>query len=112
MIPQDLKIYVRQIVHLFDIYEILPTEKSGDRYFFHIPDGNGNWERVEIKQSDSFDAFKDKTLQIPGRWLKALYDELAEMYGPKEPTATTQKLEATKYHLEDMRTLVFKKKGK
>ena len=49
-----------------------------------------------------------KGLRIPNLEAQELLKELLKIFGHPEKDATTAELGATKYHLEDMRKIVFK----
>ena len=105
LIKDNVEITVRR-KEFFDFFDILPVEKRDGKYCFYIPNGEGKWERVELEYGQSFDEYRDKILCMPEYWLKLLYEELVKIFGDIKQDATTQKLEATQYHLEDMRKLV------
>lgn len=72
------------------------------------PNGKGDWEvqTYDFKNIPKMEDFP--LLEMPFEWAQALLESLGEKFTPKGPMATEQELKSTKYHLEDMRRLVFK----
>lgn len=94
-----------------DYVKIVPLTRSPDgmKGYISVPDGTGKWERLEFSFGEYFEP--DRILAIPYSWAKQLYEGLKDIFEPSLD-ATTEELKATKYHLEDMRHLVFKDKLK
>lgn len=87
--------------------EIVPeTETEGGQVSIGYFDGR-TWTFEPIGSGELPDGLASKFLRIPASWGRPLLEELVKIYGHPEKDATTQKLEATQYHLEDMRKLVF-----
>ena len=105
---RDIK--VRVIDDCFDYIKIIPFERTNDgkTYNIHVPNGEGYWKSIEKRFGECVD---DKEVLIINReWAEQIFNGLYEIFKPPIVNATTTELKATKYHLEDMRNLVFKEK--
>ena len=104
----DFKVHVKRQADFLDAIEIIPVEKTGEVIRIFVPDGKGNWIGEAYHCGTPLPL--KNVLTMPTDWAKHLYDGLYKLFGDPEREATTTELNATKYHLEDMRELVFKGK--
>lgn len=87
-------------------FDILPIRELSDGTTEIMYSGeNGMWTVQHLQEGETIP--ENKLLRIPSLWIRPLAEALQEYYVPKGPTATEQELKATKFHLEDMRSLVF-----
>ena len=101
------KVYIRK-PDFDDCFVIAIVEMRGDKRAIGYPE-NGEWTFVEYSPSCTVAReIEEKLLKIPYEWAMEIYEQLGEYIKPKGPTATEQELKATRFHLEDMRALVFK----
>ncbi len=113
MLPgSNVKIHVRrnEFRRYVDIVPVIHNEAEGRTTVGYIKDGQ--WLMKQFRNGAMIPEEIDgaKFLSIPECWCESLRDSLIEELGRKRPDATEQELLATKYHLEDMRILVFGKK--
>jgi hypothetical protein len=108
MNQNQIKFEVQQGWGDFKIVWMMKYE-SGKAWNGYLKDGNLEWQEV-IEGHDW--SSQIPFLKIPGYGvdLAGLIEALTDKYPSKKEEATTTELRATKYHLEDMRALVFKKK--
>lgn len=102
-----IKIYLRQVDYADKTDLYLVDERDGKKYFAEPMD-------LIFKTVNDSEIVKP-TLELSGyvarEFLPALSQALSESgYRPK--TDEGKQIEALKYHLEDLRTLVFKKESK
>ena len=92
-------------------FKIVPVSRvvGGDRVVMYPAEGT--WVEKHFARNESIPN-DIPVLRIPREWAEKLFHALADHFVPKGPTATEQELGATKYHLEDMRALVFKEVSK
>lgn len=95
-----------------NLVEIVPVCETDDVSRIRIGIiKNGNWEAIEMDCNRIIpDEIENGILRIPYEWAKQLQLELEKLLGSPKVTATESELKATKYHLEDMRDLIFKGK--
>jgi len=94
-----------------DSYEIVPIDvdnHNGTRTFFS-PSGD-QWVGHTINWRDSIPKDKINPMTIPSEWAKELYSQLHKVFGEKKSPEFETEIKAVRYHLEDMRKLVFESK--
>ena len=92
-----------------DYILISPISYEGDTIYAEVPDKDGKWKRLEKKRGELFpDNFKDQCLKFTRDDAEKLYHGLMSIFGKQQLEPKQAELDATRYHLEDMRKLVFK----
>lgn len=90
-----------------EILEIVPIKKNLDGSRVIAYPENGSWSCTETPHGQRFpDDIRDKLLSMPSALAEKLFITLGKRFIPKGPTATEKELEATKFHLKDMREIV------
>jgi hypothetical protein len=103
---QNIEINIIQDEYTRKLF-IVPNFKSIEVMTIVHPSEEIKWEFTEIKYGESIDKVPNLCFDIT--WGRILYDALSEIYKPRI-NATEEELKAVKYHLEDMRKLVFRRK--
>jgi hypothetical protein len=87
------------------------SHPGGREILFPTNDKEGfKWGRIDLKGDDLFPRDREKDIMhIDIRMAENLRDELIKMLGNPRRSEVESELDATKYHLEDMRLLLFKK---
>jgi len=101
------KILVEPLDHLGSI-RIIPIVDGDEQTIALGCFENGNWVFQTHRRGNYVDVEELKCLFIPARWGPMLRDALIRTLGPPDKDATKQELNATKYHLEDMRKIAFR----
>lgn len=83
---------------------LLQKYPSGDIYNCNIDKGIMVMRKVENEVKDA----PKPLMEVPERAWGLIVDAITESLGDKPKVVTASELEATKYHLEDMRKIVFK----
>lgn len=87
-------------------YAVLPDNRIEYEYV-----GKNGWERKVIKDGEEWEPWLVLNGRTAGMVIPELLDALLEFgFQPKEKKLTDEEKTAMKYHLEDMRRLVFKDK--
>lgn len=108
--PTEINVRRDELRHAIEVVPIV-EHADGTVSFGYPSDGEWTAETVELGAVIPNELLR-KFLKMPDSWGKSLLDSLLAIYGHPEKEATAQALDATKYHLEDMRKLVFEKRVK
>ena len=102
---ENIEVHISERPDLFDAIDIYIVQHNGKDVFLAEMEG----ELLKFKPLKEGVSPRKATLQIPKSIVQKLIDAFAKAQPPTKQAEVDAELKATKYHLEDLRTLVFKK---
>lgn len=100
------KVYTERVGWSDEVRIWLGHRKDGKFHNARV-DKTGHLELTEMKEGAET---PDPLMVVPTHVWQMIVDAVAEKTPPTKKEALSAELDATKFHLEDMRALVFKKK--
>lgn len=108
MFGEELKVHVVKRPDMWDGVDIFVLRAFSDKKAQLATVKEGNLEFTDIKEGQEW---PQPTLRIPETLLQKIVDAFAKEVPPTKKAELDAELKATKYHLEDLRSLVFKNKN-